>query len=449
MPPTASRDPAVVTGPHDDWTCVNPSNETPHPSAESMPDGPDAAAAPTTTAPRRRRRLPLIAGLAAGALVVAGGAATAYESARKSVTLDIDGETRTVQTFSGSVAGLLDAQGVEVGERDAVTPSADAALRDGAQVVVRSGHELTVDVDGEQDDVWVTALDAEEALRGLDARGSDVSLVASRSGDRASLPLQLDADQPVAVVADGTTTVVDDGSVGLEAILQGLGLTVDADDHVFVERQTAKTEGDPAVRIVIERVETKKVTKKVAVDHKSRTEKDADRYADLGSKVTQEGKDGERTLTYRVTTVDGDVVAKKKLSDKVTTKPVTEVVVEGTKERPEPEPEPEPKETSSSSSSSGSSSSSSSGSTSKATGSAPAGVWADLAQCESGGDPATNTGNGYYGLYQFSLQTWQAMGGSGLPSENSAAEQTRIAQKLQAQSGWGQWPACAAKLGLL
>ncbi len=449
MPPTASRDPAVVTGPHDDWTCVNPSNETPHPSAESMPDGHDAAAAPTTTAPRRRRRLPLIAGLAAGALVVAGGAATAYESARKSVTLDIDGETRTVQTFSGSVAGLLDAQGVEVGERDAVTPSADAALRDGAQVVVRSGHELTVDVDGEQDDVWVTALDAEEALRGLDARGSDVSLVASRSGDRASLPLQLDADQPVAVVADGTTTVVDDGSVGLEAILQGLGLTVDADDHVFVERQTAKTEGDPAVRIVIERVETKKVTKKVAVDHKSRTEKDADRYADLGSKVTQEGKDGERTLTYRVTTVDGDVVAKKKLSDKVTTKPVTEVVVEGTKERPEPEPEPEPKETSSSSGSSGSSSSSSSGSTSKATGSAPAGVWADLAQCESGGNPATNTGNGYYGLYQFSAQTWQAMGGSGLPSENSAAEQTRIAKKLQAQSGWGQWPACAAKLGLL
>jgi uncharacterized protein YabE (DUF348 family) len=436
-----------VTGPHDDWTCVNPSNETPHPSAESMPEASDA---PATTATRRRRRLPLIAGLAAGALVVAGGAATAYESARKSVTLDVDGETKTVQTFSGSVAGLLDAQGVEVGERDAVTPGADAALRDGSQVVVRSGNQLTVDVDGQQDDVWVTALDAEEALRSLDARGSDVSLVASRSGDRASLPLQLDADQPVAVVADGTTTVVDDGSVGLDAILQGLGLTADDDDHVFVESQAAKADGDPAVRIVIERVETKKVTKKVAVDHKSRTDQDDDRYADLGSKVAQEGKDGERTLTYRVTTVDGDVVAKKKLSDKVTTKPVTEVVVEGTKERPEPEPEPEPEpaqdtsdDTSSDDSSGDTSGDSSSG------GSAPAGVWAQLAECESGGDPTTNTGNGYYGLYQFSAQTWQAMGGSGLPSENSAAEQTRLAQKLQAQSGWGQWPACAAKLGLL
>lgn len=75
-------------------------------------------------------------------------------------------------------------------------------------------------------------------------------------------------------------------------------------------------------------------------------------------------------------------------------------------------------------------------------------VWAALAQCESGGNPATNTGNGYYGMYQFSLGTWQALGGSGLPSEASAEEQTAMAQKLQARSGWGQWPACTSRLGL-
>ncbi|MGO3796951.1 MAG: transglycosylase family protein, partial [Pauljensenia sp.] len=95
------------------------------------------------------------------------------------------------------------------------------------------------------------------------------------------------------------------------------------------------------------------------------------------------------------------------------------------------------------------SSSSSSSSAGTATGSAPAGVWASLAQCESGGNPATNTGNGFYGLYQFTLPTWRAMGGSGLPSDASAAEQTQRAQALQAQSGWGQWPACARSLGLL
>jgi hypothetical protein len=55
----------------------------------------------------------------------------------------------------------------------------------------------------------------------------------------------------------------------------------------------------------------------------------------------------------------------------------------------------------------------------------------------------------YHGLYQFSVQTWQAMGGSGLPSQASPGEQTQRAQALQARSGWGQWPACAKKLGLL
>ena len=50
-------------------------------------------------------------------------------------------------------------------------------------------------------------------------------------------------------------------------------------------------------------------------------------------------------------------------------------------------------------------------------------------------------------MYQFTAQTWQAMGGTGLPSDHSAAEQTAMAQKLQAASGWGQWPACSSSLG--
>ncbi len=76
------------------------------------------------------------------------------------------------------------------------------------------------------------------------------------------------------------------------------------------------------------------------------------------------------------------------------------------------------------------------------------GVWAQLAQCESGGNPATNTGNGFYGMYQFTLETWQSLGGTGYPHEADAATQTAMAKKLQAQAGWGQWPGCADKLGL-
>lgn len=75
-------------------------------------------------------------------------------------------------------------------------------------------------------------------------------------------------------------------------------------------------------------------------------------------------------------------------------------------------------------------------------------VWDRLAQCESGGNWAINTGNGYYGGLQFSLSSWQAVGGSGLPSDASREEQIMRGEQLRAMQGWGAWPACSAKLGL-
>lgn len=75
-------------------------------------------------------------------------------------------------------------------------------------------------------------------------------------------------------------------------------------------------------------------------------------------------------------------------------------------------------------------------------------VWDRLAGCESGGNWAINTGNGYYGGLQFDLQTWQAWGGTGYPHQNSRAEQIRVAENLRAARGYAPWPACSRKLGL-
>src|SRR5690606_2706212 len=74
-------------------------------------------------------------------------------------------------------------------------------------------------------------------------------------------------------------------------------------------------------------------------------------------------------------------------------------------------------------------------------------TWDRLAQCESGGNWSINSGNGYYGGLQFSLPTWQNVGGSGYPHENSREEQIHRGQILQARAGWGQWPYCARQLG--
>jgi Transglycosylase-like domain len=74
-------------------------------------------------------------------------------------------------------------------------------------------------------------------------------------------------------------------------------------------------------------------------------------------------------------------------------------------------------------------------------------AWDRLAQCEAGGNWATNTGNGYYGGIQFSLGSWQAVGGTGRPDQASRETQIAMGQRLYNQGGWGHWPACTRKLG--
>ena len=69
--------------------------------------------------------------------------------------------------------------------------------------------------------------------------------------------------------------------------------------------------------------------------------------------------------------------------------------------------------------------------------------WAALAKCESGGNPKSVDSSGsYYGLYQFSPSTWASVGGSGLPSQATAAEQTYRAKLLYVRDHASPWPVC-------
>jgi hypothetical protein len=78
----------------------------------------------------------------------------------------------------------------------------------------------------------------------------------------------------------------------------------------------------------------------------------------------------------------------------------------------------------------------------------PTSVWDDIAQCESSGNWAINTGNGYHGGLQFTSSTWREFGGTQYaPSAEHAtkAQQIAVAEKVQAVQGWGAWPVCSKK----
>jgi resuscitation-promoting factor RpfA len=73
--------------------------------------------------------------------------------------------------------------------------------------------------------------------------------------------------------------------------------------------------------------------------------------------------------------------------------------------------------------------------------------WDAIAKCESGGNWATNTGNGFYGGLQFTMSTWHANGGSGSPQNASRSEQIAVAERVLATQGIGAWPVCGKHAG--
>ncbi|TNU73139.1 DUF348 domain-containing protein [Miniimonas arenae] len=391
---------------------------------------------------RRRRRRVLLASATALVLLLGTGGVVAAQ-AHKTVTLEADGETTTSGSWRGTVGGFLEDQGVSLGEHDEVIPDLETPLSDATTVEVLRAQPVDVVVDGEQDVLWTTAEDAGAALASfaLEGRGS-AQMVVSRSAGRTEVDLPL-AEKTTIHVIDGDKNLVLAPGTTLQQALNQAGITLNDSDEISVTSAADGSSVVTIVRVVLsQRVETE------VIPHTSR-QVESDEYYVGTTKVTTEGVDGTLQRTYNVTTRDGQVVSDELVEEATTVPAVEEVVTVGTKKRPVATP----KATTSSSSGSSSASSSSSDSSaaaSESTSTVSGDVWAQLAQCESGGNPSIVSSNGkYHGLYQFTVSTWASVGGSGLPSEASAAEQTQRAQALQARSGWGQWPACARKLGLL
>jgi uncharacterized protein YabE (DUF348 family) len=371
---------------------------------------------------RASKSRPLIIGLAAVVVLALAGTAWGYSAMSKKVTLSLDGKSKQVTAFGSTVGDILDSEGIEVSDRDVVAPDVDESVSDGSRISVHFARPLKLEVDGDSKTYWVTATTVSRALGEIGQRFAGADLSASRSGsiDRSGMTLSVVTPKSLKVKLGGhkmvNKTVT---ALTVEDALDELGVKVDKSDEVKPGPKHELEDGDRLVFTDIRIV--KRHVKGEPIDFQTVERDDSSMYEGDNS-VVREGHEGVRDVTYRIVYRNGEVTVRKVLSQQVRRAPVDEIVKVGTKEEA-----PAP-------------------TTNYASGGT---VWDSLAQCESGGNWAINTGNGYYGGLQFNLGTWQAYGGSGLPSSASRETQIAIATKVRdASGGYGAWPACAHSLGL-
>jgi uncharacterized protein YabE (DUF348 family) len=146
----------------------------------------------------RRRKALLVGGLAA-AVVAAGGTAYGVKTSQTDVVLSVDGKAKDISVHADTVGEVLETQGIEIGDRDAVAPSVDTKVEDGSAISVRYARQLSLQVDGKSQEHWVTATTVGGALAELGRDYDRAELSTSRGAYIGRDGMSLDVVTPKTV----------------------------------------------------------------------------------------------------------------------------------------------------------------------------------------------------------------------------------------------------------
>ena len=351
---------------------------------------------------------------------VAGGGAAAL-AMNKSITVDVDGHQQTVHSFGDTVGEVLEDAGLSVGAHDSLSPSPQAEVGDGGVIKLERGRQLKMVVDGSEHTSWVRATHLGDALSQLGMTAMDKPGTWMSMPKDGELPLQ---GATVEIKTLKNITLYDGANapkqvkttaVTTKEFLGEYKLTLGPEDQAEGGLDVKLTDG---AEVHISRTGVSTVVQKESIDPPEQKVDDPD-LAKGKTSVEDPGTPGEKMVTYKVTQKNGKEVSRESISEKVITQPKPKIIHVGTKQAPTPE---------------------------IGDGSA----WDRIAQCESGGNWAINTGNGYYGGLQFDKRTWDAYGGdeyAALPNQASREQQIAVAEKVKAGRGgsYSAWPVCGKK----
>jgi len=192
-------------------------------------------------------------------------------SQRKTITVIADGQEMQFVTYKSTVKDFLSSKDISIGPKGKIEPALDAKISDNDTIVIKRPVNVNVVYDGNE----VQILSAEEDI---------------------------------------------------DAMLKAEGIEVNELDKITPHKKTKLSEG---MKIEITRVEIKTVTETISIDFKEVIKKDK-RLSNTKRKVTQEGVNGEKQITYTVVYENGKEVSREIINETITKKPIEKIIVQGT-----------------------------------------------------------------------------------------------------------------------
>ena len=209
------------------------------------------------------------------AVAVGYGAWFLLEGRYSVVALSDDGKILEVRTADKTVADVLAANNIVLGENDLINCAVDAPLEEGMQIEIYRARSLSVDIGGNRQSIELAA-----------------------------------------------------GSTVKDALAKA-GYTAKAEDEITPSLDTEIEEG---MNIVCVQVESQIVTKTESVAFKTVRKNSSSLYKGT-TKVSQQGKNGVRTIQERVIYKNGEEASRSVISNEITTAPQNKIILVGTKKK--------------------------------------------------------------------------------------------------------------------
>lgn len=374
--------------------------------------------------------IPFVTFMALLAIVVVGFFLTSGGPLREEnpnvVVVSYDKQERTIPTDAKTVGELLKRLDVKLNEGDVVEPAQNTTIAsDNFRVNVYRAVPVTI-VDGDKKTFAYSAASTPRSIvkqSGVEVYPEDHLkllptenfLEESSIGER----VVIDRATPVTVNLYGTQADMRTHAKTVDELLKEKNIKLGKDDTVLPERDTALTAG-AQIFLVRKGMQVQTVEEEVPMP----TETISDESLAYGATaVRQQGAPGKKLVTYQIELQNGQEIGRKVIQEVVSQPPVKQVVAKGTRAL-----------------------------------TVSLQTWLyKLRMCESGGNYRTNTGNGYYGAYQFSQSTWNRVARQrlGIPYERAdlappeVQDQAIIANTNLSKGGLAtQNPGCYKKEGL-